>query len=713
MSAQFATPFRSSQTAYATPSRSNNIPLSGSLIASSSSPRFTPGLTRNPTGAVSRSATSKSAFAPHVLPSITPSKESFDPLLRAILRRRLLRIFLIFAGVSVTLAALSGPDGAVVRNGGFVWTTWSSGVFLKALLWLAAGMVPIMVGRKMWAETYPPSLAPASLTQHSLSLLKSPKTTKIIFTHLISSLVLSLYSMPPLFNPSRRYPYSINPTFVAYLCASLSIGLVQGVRECVRARWVVNWTKFAGGTRMGETLVRHIPFNLLGTFAVAVLHTPIFLALYSFSLPTVLIPLSYLPLGPFLHSLRRSVSTSWPFPLSILLLLPSLFWKHGGTVLVLSVRNSVIWELAGSLVDIYFAQPLPLQAATPYGNDEKLTQNFVAGLSSENEYFSHHAFVLLAQLTETSTQARKTVYEDTKHQHSIWSATVNACLGLHGLGGSLGTLQRKGAPPPPPPAAPKVATRANVGTLPGTPVKLERTSIFKPSFETPRQKLLNDAFSSDGTAAKVLASAGSPLSWVPHALLAQAGEPEIAKKAIETAKTSVPENVVKPAETVVSAVKSGFKLNWAGLVRTPTWWQNSAFREYWVRARQEKVVKGWIRTEERDLKSIQILRRLVVSSLTEDSLGTVQRDIPKILEAFATYLTVVEETKEALVASIKPDAPEDVRIDMVKAVNALDSLRLALADALEDIVKTFKESLSVFRFAPKTARRLQIIVDQS
>lgn len=57
-------------------------------------------------------------------------------------------------------------------------------------------------------------------------------------------------------------------------------------------------------------------------------------------------------------------------------------------MLVLSVRNSVIWELAGSLVDIYFAQPLPLQAATPYGNDEKLTQNFVAGLSSENEYFS-------------------------------------------------------------------------------------------------------------------------------------------------------------------------------------------------------------------------------------------------------------------------------------------------------------------------------------
>lgn len=105
-------------------------------------------------------------------------------------------------------------------------------------------------------------------------------------------------------------------------------------------------------------------------------------------------------------------------------------------------------------------------------------------------------------------------------------------------------------------------------------------------------------------------------------------------------------------------------------------------------------MKGWIRTEERDLKSIQsmfcwriassllltnvlsVLRRLVVSSLTEDSLGTVQRDIPKILEAFATYLTVVEETKEALVASIKPDAPEDVRIDMVKAVNALDSLRL-------------------------------------
>lgn len=64
-----------------------------------------------------------------------------------------------------------------------------------------------------------------------------------------------------------------------------------------------------------------------------------------------------------------------------------------------------------------------------------------------------------------------------------------------------------------------------------------------------------------------------------------------------------------------------------------------------------------------------------MSSLAEDTLGTVQRDITKILEAFSTYLTAVETTKEALVSTIKPDAPEEIRVDLVKAVNALDTLR--------------------------------------
>lgn len=147
------TPFQSSQSAYTTPSRITNAPASGSLVASSSSPRLTHGLTRNPTGAVSRSSNSKSAFAPHVLPSIASSKESFDPLIRAILRRRLIRIFLIFAGVSVALAALTGLDVDVAGADGFAWTKWSAAVLLKASLWLAAGMIPIMVGRKLQAES--------------------------------------------------------------------------------------------------------------------------------------------------------------------------------------------------------------------------------------------------------------------------------------------------------------------------------------------------------------------------------------------------------------------------------------------------------------------------------------------------------------------------------------------------------------------------------
>lgn len=53
----------------------------------------------------------------------------------------------------MALAALTGPDINVTGGDGFAWTKWAGAVLLKASLWLAAGMIPIMVGRKLWAES--------------------------------------------------------------------------------------------------------------------------------------------------------------------------------------------------------------------------------------------------------------------------------------------------------------------------------------------------------------------------------------------------------------------------------------------------------------------------------------------------------------------------------------------------------------------------------
>lgn len=56
---------------------------------------------------------------------------------------------------------------------------------------------------------------------------------------------------------------------------------------------------------------------------------------------------------------------------------------------------------------------------------------------------------------------------------------------------------------------------------PGTPIKLQRQGIFKPAGQSPTQRFLDEALSSDGSAAKVLVSASESLAKVPSLFLAQ------------------------------------------------------------------------------------------------------------------------------------------------------------------------------------------------
>ncbi len=71
-----------------------------------------------------------------------------------------------------------------------------------------------------------------------------------------------------------------------------------------------------------------------------------------------------------------------------------------------------------------------------------------------------------------------------------------------------------------------------------------------------------------------------------------------------------------------------------------------------------------------------VLRTLVVHSLQEDALGTVQSDIPKVLEVLCTYTTVVEDAKAELLATLKPDAAPIQRGEMVKTLDVFVSSRI-------------------------------------
>lgn len=147
-----------------------------------------------------------------------------------------------------------------------------------------------------------------------------------------------------------------------------------------------------------------------------------------------------------------------------------------------------------------------------------------------------------------------------------------------------------------------------------------------------------------------------------------------------------------------------------------------------------------------------VLSHLVCKSLTEDSYGVVQRDIPRILEAFLAFLSAVEEYQVELQGLLPPPTPEDADVlereraemkreqveraglaigvvgDGESSSVLLSSFELscgsltevvvvcvvrtvALKEGVIRIVRTFGGRLSAFKFPMGTARKLQGFVD--
>jgi hypothetical protein len=101
------------------------------------------------------------------------------------------------------------------------------------------------------------------------------------------------------------------------------------------------------------------------------------------------------------------------------------------------------------------------QVPRELGSDEKAVVSTVAGLSSDNEYFSvclvslfsvtqssprfqHHAYNHLSNLVNGSATVRKVVYGDTKYNPNIWTTILDTVLGVKCLAGDQAELTRRG-----------------------------------------------------------------------------------------------------------------------------------------------------------------------------------------------------------------------------------------------------------------------------
>lgn len=80
------------------------------------------------------------------------------------------------------------------------------------------------------------------------------------------------------------------------------------------------------------------------------------------------------------------------------------------------------------------------------------------------------------------------------------------------------------------------------------------------------------------------------------------------------------------------------------------------------------------------------LSHFVCASLSEDRYGVVQRDIPRIIEAFLSFLSAIEEYQIEVNAKYTPPTPDELSQGDAKILEEKEMMRLEVARAGDVLV---------------------------
>jgi len=94
------------------------------------------------------------------------------------------------------------------------------------------------------------------------------------------------------------------------------------------------------------------------------------------------------------------------------------------------------------------------------------------------------------------------------------------------------------------------------------------------------------------------------------------------------------------------------------------------------------------------LTSTTALSQLVCASLSEDRYGVVQRDIPRILEAFLSFLSAIEEYQVEVNAKCIPPTPEELSQNDAKILEDKETIRIEVARAGE-VLSVVSDGMSI------------------
>ncbi|TFK65917.1 hypothetical protein BDN72DRAFT_844963 [Pluteus cervinus] len=666
-------------------------------------------------------------------PPIPPPSERYESIVKSILRHRFISNILLYSWVATWACVftwtgyMQGGYSKLGLNGILylpisLWNFWST-----LLVWTTGVLPAILLRKALLSATRTGASSPSDTLK--VALVKK-NTSRAFATYVISSLMiaysyallshaneLSVSGDPrlSLFVKSRKHPYYLNGRLIFLFVSQFTVASIYLVRTTMLDSFVFRWTtalqsyqrlpgqRFIPFGELTKTVIVSVVISLLTVPTSAVI----------FGLARLLLPIIYqLPLlstllRPFTaHFLRGSWSVLLPF-YHFPLFLRAWF---------LAFTTVFAWDISALLFDTVVTQPITISPLVP-----EPTVVLISGTSSSDKTFQYFAFSELKALASSEEPAhsaqRTALFGDQKYNPSLWSRLVRESLLI--LGRDYQLLLRRGKPEPPPSATPAPQPVAPKTPFPATPQRILRTNIYQKTKESPIRTVV-DSFASDGSFVKALdegaeaASLPELFKSVEQAVLPASAKAEVAKNVeeVQGLVAKLRKNwwsmVVDCAGRVAPASISGPLGVWA---------------KWWTEERTGRVVEACLPMRELDVVVIEVLSHLICASLKEDRYGIVQRDIPKALEAFLSFLSAIEDYRASVNSLYRPsevdkqlspqelEALENTRQEVERANEVLGFVSDGLKDGVARIVRTFGDKLLAFKFPPKTANKLQGFLD--
>ncbi|KAJ6482732.1 hypothetical protein C8R45DRAFT_1215438 [Mycena sanguinolenta] len=299
-------------------------------------------------------------------PPIPPASQLYEPLAKAVLRRRLARrIFpYSFAVAGVACLAFGFFFGHTNTNtnkhgaGAGGWTMAS--VALEVLGMWVAGVLPVIFLRKAFLTvTHTSAPSPLLLLRKSLAPPLRTRTLAALQTHVLSALgVLAVHVVldggVPVFVKSRKHPYTPHPALVFLALTQTLLAGLYVLRALLRDVWVVPFR---------PPTLAPTPAAVLAPLSLALLAPPVALVLLFVVLPVVRwVPIISLPLRPLLAPILTP-------RLSLLRFAPR--------AAALAAQTAWAWEGAGGVWAWGVGEPL----YTAHANPTTRVRALVSGIS--------------------------------------------------------------------------------------------------------------------------------------------------------------------------------------------------------------------------------------------------------------------------------------------------------------------------------------------